>query len=131
MLFIEPPSGGQVKISEEDCVEGAPELVAEVASSSASYDLHAKLNVYRRSGVQEYIVWRVFDGAIDWFVLEGGAYERLTPAEDGLYKSRAFPGLWLDAEALLRGDLARVLDRLQTGIASREHAEFLARLNPK
>src|SRR5205807_9474009 len=100
------------------------------ASSSASYDLHAKLNVYRRSGVQEYIVWRVLDSAIDWFVLAGGAYERLTPAEDGLYKSRVFPGLWLDAEALLAGDLARVLNRLQTGIASREHAEFLTRLNP-
>jgi Uma2 family endonuclease len=54
-------TGGQSRISGDDYVEGAPELIAEIASSSASYDLHDKLTAYRRNGVQEYIVWQVCD----------------------------------------------------------------------
>jgi Uma2 family endonuclease len=125
MLFIEPTRGGQVKVSDDDYVEGAPELVAEVASSSVSFDLHTKFNVYRRCGVKEYIVWRVLDREIDWFVLEHGAFERLPPDTDGIYKSRVFPGLWLNGEALLNGDLAQVLATLQTGLASPDHTPFL------
>ena len=70
VLFIDPAKGGQARISVDDYIEEAPELVAEIASSSASYDLNTKLNVYRRNGVREYIVWRVLDRQIDWFVLE-------------------------------------------------------------
>ena len=61
LLFIDPACGGHALIDADGYIEGAPELVAEVASSSASYDLHAKLRVYRRNGVREYIVWRVLD----------------------------------------------------------------------
>jgi Uma2 family endonuclease len=129
MLFIEPSRGGQVKVSEDDYIEGAPELVAEIASSSVSFDLHTKFNVYRRCGVKEYIVWRVLDQAIDWFVLTGGAYQLLAPESDGVLKSRVFPGLWLDPQALLKGDLARVLAVLQSGIASPEHSEIMNRLS--
>src|SRR5438876_786375 len=82
------------------------EFVSGVASSSASYDLHAKLRVYRRNGVREYIVWRVLDRELDWFVLHAGQYERLPLDAAGLYCSEVFPGLWLDPAALLRGDLA-------------------------
>src|SRR5207248_2634562 len=83
----------------DDFIKAAPELVAEVSASSVSYDLHSKLNVYRRNGVREYIVWRVLDKEIDWFVLRGTQFERLTL--DGLLlKSEAFPGLWLDPAAL-------------------------------
>jgi Uma2 family endonuclease len=128
MLFVEPARGGQVKISEDDYIEGAPELVADVASSSVSFDLHTKFNVYRRCGVKEYVVWRVIDRAVDWFVLVRGTYERLAPEADGLFKSRVFPGLWLDTEALLGGDLAQVLSSVQKGLASPEHEEFVQRL---
>jgi Uma2 family endonuclease len=127
-LRIDPACGGQSRTSEDDYVEGPPELVAEVARSSASYDLHAKLHVYRRNGVREYVVWRTLDEAIDWYVLEGGEYRRLDPDPSGLLKSRVFPGLWLDAAALLRGDLARVLAALGEGIASAEHVGFVKRL---
>jgi Uma2 family endonuclease len=129
MLFIEPSRGGQVKVSKDDYIEGAPELVAEIASSSVSFDLHTKFNVYRRCGVKEYIVWRVLDQAIDWFILAGGAYQPLAPESDGVLKSRVFPGLWLDPQALLKGDLARVLAVLQYGIASPEHSEFVNQLS--
>lgn len=131
MLLIDPARGGQVKVSEDDYVEGAPELVAEVSSSSVSFDLHTKFQVYRRCGVKEYIVWRVMDRVIDWFVLAGGAYERMEPDADGVLKSRVFPGLWLDAEALIGGDLAKVLACVQAGIGSSEHAAFVKRLNSK
>jgi len=128
LLFIDPARGGQARVSDDDYVEAAPELVAEVASSSASFDLHAKLNVYRRNGVREYLVWRVLDNAFDWFAFRQGRYEPLSPAADGLLESEVFPGLWLDAAALLRGDLARVLDTVRRGMASPEHAAFVARL---
>jgi Uma2 family endonuclease len=126
--MIEHEYGGQARIDEDDYVEGAPELVAEIAASSVSYDLGKKLHVYRRNGVREYVVWRVQDRAIDWFVLREGRYEPLSPADDGIIRSTVFPGLWLDPAALLRGDLATVLAVVQRGLNAPEHAVFAARL---
>jgi Uma2 family endonuclease len=128
LLFIEPESGGQVTISEDDYIEGPPELIVEVASSSASYDLGDKLKAYRRNGVLEYVVWRVLDREVDWFVLRDREYCRQEPAADGLLRSVTFPGLWLDPAALLKRDLAGVLKVLEAGLESREHAEFVRRL---
>ena len=128
LLLIDHDRGGQAKIGDDGYVGGAPELIAEVSGSSASYDLHDKLNAYRRNGVREYVVWRVLDEEVDWFVLREGNYVRLTPDESGVYRSEVFPGLWLDPAALVRRDLARVLQQLQEGLASQEHAEFVARL---
>jgi len=128
-LRILPEQGGQSK-TVDDYVEGAPELVAEVAASSASYDLHDKLRAYRRNGVREYIVWRVWDQQIDFFVLKGGNFEPAAIDTAGLYRSTAFPGLWLDPAALVCGELARVLRILDEGLATPEHAAFVARLKP-
>jgi Uma2 family endonuclease len=128
-LIIRPERGGQVRISEDDYIEGGPELVAEIAASSASYDLGDKQSAYLRNEVREYIVWRVADRAVDWFVLRSGQFERLEPGSDGILRSEVFPGLWLDPAALTSGDSARVLAVLQQGLASPEHAGFIARLN--
>jgi Uma2 family endonuclease len=130
LLFIDPTRGGQVRISDDGIIEGAPELVAEVASSSVSYDLHVKLHVYRRSGVREYLVWRVLEQEIDWFVLRDGQYERMPLDTQGLVHSEVFPGLWLNPAALIRGDLATVLATVQQGLTSPEHSTFVARLRP-
>jgi Uma2 family endonuclease len=127
-LLILPSHGGQARLDGDGYVVGAPELVAEIAASSASYDLHQKLEVYRRSGVHEYLVWRVLDQAVDWFALRDGRYEPLPRDDAGITKSEVFPGLWLDADAMLRGDLATVFQVLQQGLASPEHAEFVDRL---
>lgn len=127
LMFIEPRFGGQVKLSSDGYIEGAPELVAEVSGSTASIDLNTKLRVYRRNGVREYLVWRVFDRAIDWFALLGGDYAPLTPSE-GVLRSQVFPGLWLDTAALIREDLAQAIQVLQQGTKTAEHAEFAARL---
>jgi Uma2 family endonuclease len=128
LLFIQPEHGGQVKFDEEGYIVGAPDLVAEVAASSVSYDLHDKRTAYRRHGVREYVVWRVLDGQIDWFVLRKNRYKPLTPRADGTLRSTIFPGLWLDPAALLRGDLAAVLAVVQQGLDSPEHAAFKAQL---
>lgn len=117
-----------MRISPDDYVESAPDLVVEVASSSVSFDLNTKLHVYRRSGVGEYLVWRVLDGQIDWFVLRGSAYERLPADALGVLRSERFPGLWLDTGALLQGDLAATLRTLDEGLSTADHAAFLARL---
>lgn len=128
-LFLDTSVGGQASVGDDGYVEGAPELIVEVAASSASYDLHDKLNAYRRNGVQEYVVWRVRDGAVDWFRLREGRYERLEPGEDGVYRSEVFPGLWLDPNALLAGDPARVHQVLNEGLDSPEHIAFVERLS--
>jgi Uma2 family endonuclease len=120
--------GGRSRIDSAGYVEGAPELVVEIAASSASYDLHDKLRAYRRNGVQEYVVWRVLDEELDWFVLDEGTYRRLEPDQAGIVRSAAFPGLWLTVPALLARDLAAVLATLQQGLASPEHAAFRARV---
>jgi Uma2 family endonuclease len=129
-MLIDPGRGGQARVSADDYVEGAPELVAEVAASSVGMDLNTKLRVYRRNGVLEYLVWRVRDAAIDWFALKQGRYEPLTPGPDGIYRSEVFPGLWLDVAAMVRSDVAAVLRVLQQGLASPEHGAFVARLRP-
>ncbi len=108
--------GGQSIVSEDDYIEGAPELIVEIAASSASYDLRDKLKVYRRNQVQEYIVWRVYDQELDWFRLREGKYIQLEPNDEGIISSEVFPGLWLDKQALLTGDLAKVLAVLQQGM---------------
>jgi Uma2 family endonuclease len=127
-LLIDPDHGGRTTISPDHYVEGAPELVIEISVSSKSFDLKEKLEVYRQGGALEYIVWRVLDRAIDWFILRDGRYERLPLGEDGLYRSEIFPGLWLDPEALIRGDLSGVHRAVQLGTATAEHEDFVQRL---
>jgi hypothetical protein len=112
-LFLNLPrhAGGQATIDEDDYLAGAPTLTCEIASSSVSIDLHAKLNVYRRNQVREYLVWRTDDRAVDWFAWRDGNYERL--------------GLWLSRPALIDGDLQSLFKWVEAGAATVEHARFL------
>lgn len=132
-LFLDPsldPSlGGQVTISDDDYLEGAPELIAEIAASSAAYDLGDKKKAYRRNGVKEYLVWQMYENQFDWFVLEDDRYVSLLPDAEGILRSRSFPGLWLDPEALRSGNMPKVLAVLQQGLASIEHEAFVQKLN--
>ncbi len=126
LLRLEPAAGGRSRVSPDDYLEGAPELIAEVATSSAAYDLHDKLRVYRRNGVQEYLVWQVLEERLDWWQWVAGEYVPIPVEADGLMRSRMFPGLWLDPQAMLAGDLQTVLARLQEGLASEPHQAYLA-----
>ncbi|MGB6166015.1 MAG: Uma2 family endonuclease [Geitlerinemataceae cyanobacterium] len=128
LLRIEPEVGGNSRISEDDYIEGAPELIAEIAASSASYDLGDKLNAYRRNGVREYIVWQSYENKIDWFRLQEGRYVALEPDEEGIIRSEVFPGLWLSVAALRGGNLAEVLAVLQRGLQTPEHQVFVESL---
>ncbi len=129
LLLIDPALGGQARISDDDFVDGAPELVAEVASSSASYDTNVKKRAYRRNGVREYVVWRVLDREIDWYVLREGAYEELSADDAGVVRSEVFPGLWLDVTAMVGDDLSKVVEILDGGLASAEHGALVTRLS--
>jgi Uma2 family endonuclease len=100
------------KPNEAGFLVGAPQLVVEVAGSSMSRDVGDKLRSYRRNGVREYIIWRVEDGAIDWFRLIDGEYEAIPAGPDGVVESTTLPGLRLDARALLTLDAAAVLAAL-------------------
>ena len=128
LLRLKESVGGQSRISEDDYVEGAPELIVEVAGSSVSYDLHDKLRVYCRNGVREYLVWLVGENEFRWYVLEGGEYQRQEPDPVGVLKSVVFPGLWLEMPALLGGNLGQVLRRLQEGLETEAHKKFVVEL---
>jgi Uma2 family endonuclease len=118
VLLIDSACGGQSYLGTDGYVEGAPELVAEVAASSATKDLYDKKRAYRRNGIQEYIVWQVFDGE----------YVPLMPDAVGIIKSQVFPGLWLDVSALVAGNMQKVLGVLQQGLSSAEHQVFVDKL---
>lgn len=122
-------ANGQTRVREDDYLLGPPELVAEVASSTASYDLHSKKRDYERYGVTEYLVIVARQRRVVWFVRENGSFVEMSPDAGGLLKSRVFPGLWLDAEAFLSNDYAKVLATLQDGVTSEAHAAFLRKLS--
>jgi Uma2 family endonuclease len=117
--------GGSSTISEDGYIEGAPELVAEIATSSAAIDLGAKQNAYRRNGVQEYLVWQTFENRFSWFRLQAEEFVVIEPDADGMIRSSVFPGLWLNVPALLEGRMTEVLNGLQTGIADPTHQAFV------
>ncbi len=128
LLRLEPEAGGRSRIDEDDYIEGAPELIIEVAASSAAYDLHDKQHAYRRNAVQEYLVWQVYEQQIDWWELSEGEYVPLEPDRDNIIWSRVFPGLCLHVPGLLEGRLADVLAALRKGLETEEHATFVKRL---
>ncbi len=128
-LYILPEKGGQIRINEDEYTVGAPELVVEVASSTESYDLHSKKKDYEAAGVQEYIVVALRQRQVFWFVLRDGQYRPLEARDDGIYRSKVFPGLWLDPTSLLELDGARIRAVLQQGLESPEHAEFIRKLD--
>ncbi|MGB7442594.1 MAG: Uma2 family endonuclease [Coleofasciculaceae cyanobacterium] len=128
MLRLNENCGGRSRISDDDYVEGAPELIVEIAASSASYDLHDKLHAYRRNGVREYLVWLVQEGEFRWYVLDQGEYRQQQPDSFGVSSSPFFAGLRLDVQALLRGDMQRVLTVLQEGLNGEKHGLFVEQL---
>jgi Uma2 family endonuclease len=123
--------GGQTHLSEDDFLEGAPELIVEIAASSAAYDLHEKLRVYRRNGVQEYLVLLAHEQETRWFQLVEGAYELLQPGDEGILRSGVFPGLHFQSDLFWADELAELLQVLQQGLDTTEHEAFVKRLQER
>jgi Uma2 family endonuclease len=130
-LVIDPACGGQTGLSEDGYVTGPPELIVEVASSSASIALHAKRRDYERAGVLEYVVVVLQQRAVRWFVLQAGAYREVSAAEDSVFRSTIFPGLWLHTPALLQLHGQQIMDTLHQGLATPEHTTFVRQLQER
>jgi len=130
-LFVDPACGGQTRVSEDGYLTGPAEFVAEVSVSSVSLDRGAKLRTYERHGVREYLIWRVDDKLLEWYVLRDDGFELQSLPDDGIYRSETFPGLWLNAAAMLQRDGKSVMRVLNEGLATSEHAAFVARLESR
>jgi Uma2 family endonuclease len=128
LLRLEEHLGGHSRLSPDDYIEGGPELIAEIAASSAAYDVHDKLRAYRRNQVQEYLVWQVHEPRLDWWRLQEGVYVPLQADAGGVVRSVVFPGLWLATPALLAGQMAEVLAVLRAGLAAPEYRTFINQL---
>jgi Uma2 family endonuclease len=113
-----PAHGGLTRENEQGYLVGPPELIVEIASSSASIDLRDKKRAYCRNGVREYIVWLVAERRLEWLCLETDDYHPQPADLRNHLHSRVFPGLILPVEPLLACDTATVLRyalRLETG----------------
>jgi Uma2 family endonuclease len=131
LLRILPEHGGRARVDGKGYLQGGPELVVEIAASSASIDARDKLHSYRRAGVLEYLLWRTDDGAVDWWELADDEYRPLHPDQLGILRSQVFPGLWLGVPALLAHDAPRVLQTLDRGLKDASHEVFIATLAAK
>jgi hypothetical protein len=125
-LRVRPEYGGQSATSTKLYVQGAPELVTEIAYTSRALDLHAKREDYQRYGVLEYVVFSLLDRRVHWFDLRNR--KELPVPPDGILKAATFPGLWLHADPIFANDTTRAISALQQGLASPEHAGFVQRL---
>ncbi len=118
--------GGQSRETKEDYVEGAPELVAEIASSTRAIDLREKRRDYELAGVQEYMVLSVEEPELFWFDFK--AHALLAPDTKGIARSQVFPGLWINVPALLSCQRENLMATMSRGLKSAAHAAFVKKL---
>jgi hypothetical protein len=127
-LLVLPEWGGQTWVNERGYLAGSPELIVETSWSTESRDLHQRKDDYEKAYVREYVIVALRSQKVFWFIRRAGKFAALRPGKDGVFRSKAFPGLWLDPVALLQNDRARLLAVLRAGLASKEHAAFVAKL---
>ncbi len=108
-------------------LHGEPDLMVEVSISSASYDLHQKKELYLAGGVREYLVVLVKEKKVLWHRRSGKTF-RLLGSQEGTYRSGIFPGLWLDAPSLFGDNMLKVIETLERGLQSPDHAAFVKQL---
>jgi Uma2 family endonuclease len=128
ILFLPKALGGSSRVDRDGYLNGPPELVVEIARSSRQIDLGDKKRDYQRVGVPEYVVIEIDPDRVHWFMLRRGRYVKHPPGPDRIFRSTIFPGLWLDSAALFAGDLECLYAALERGLATPEHAAFVARL---
>src|SRR5260370_23141689 len=125
--MILPEFGGQTRIQRKRYILGAPEFGAEVAHSTQAIDLHQKKADYQRAGVREYLVVCLQEQELHWFSFR--PRRLIAPDSEGIYRSRIFPGLWIDGPALLALESNRLVAVVHEGLASNEHTAFVQRLH--
>lgn len=127
-LILDARHGGQTWEDENHYLNGPPELIVEIAWSTGSIDLHAKKRDYEKAGVREYVVVALRQESIVWFMRRRGRFKEQVAGTDGFLRSEVFPGLCLDPAALLALDWRKVAAVQKRGLASAEHAAFVAKL---
>lgn len=126
LLRLETDVGGQTRFDADDYLVGGPELVAEVAYEQAGPELNEKQSDYVAAGVLEYVIVCLRECEIHWFQFP--SRRKLRPDKAGVFRSRVFPGLWLDGPALFARGSARLMAAAQQGVTSPEHVAFVAKL---
>jgi Uma2 family endonuclease len=126
-LRILPAHGGQSGDEKLYCT-GAPELAVEICITSTEVEFGPKRALYQRAGVREYITVEMFGQRIVWRMLQDGAYVEQAVSPDGILRSQAFPGLWLDVAAFWADDGAKLLAVLNAGLSADDHRNFVAHL---
>jgi hypothetical protein len=129
MMWLLKECGGRSDYNKDGYLLGAPELVAEIAGSSRVVDLGRKRKDYLAAGVQEYIVLCIEECEVHWFHFP--SKRKLKPDRNGVWKSRIFPGLWINEAALWEHDSVRLLETVRQGVAAPEHEEFARRLRER
>lgn len=130
-LYILPECGGQTGVDADGYLTGAPEWVGEISDSTESIDLNRKKLDNEKAGVREYMVAAVRTEQEFWFIRRRGEFKPLLAGADGIVRSAVFPGFWLHVEAFLNRDGQRLLTTLRQGLASPQHAAFVAKLATK
>jgi hypothetical protein len=130
-LYLRLPNelGGACRVKGNYLI-GAPEFIAEICLTSAAYGLHEKLKLYETAGVKEYLTVLLADQEVRWHRLVGKNYKQMSE-RDGVYRSVGFPGLWLDEPALLKGNMLKVIEVLDRGLQTPEHAAFVKQLSSR
>jgi hypothetical protein len=129
-LRLPPELGGTARVKGKYLI-GAPEFIAEICLTSASFDLYEKMDLYRIAGVKEYLTVLVNDQEVRWHRLVRKNYKIVPASREGTYRSEVFPGLWLDAPALLEGNMLKVIETLERGLQTPEHAAFVKHLSSR
>jgi Uma2 family endonuclease len=127
LLRILPECGGRTR-TELGFLRGAPELVVEIAKATRFVDLGPKRSDYEKAGVLEYVMRALDPDEVVWFRQGKSGLVQVGCNANGLFSSKAFPGLWLDRRALENGDTRRICAVLDQGLATAEHRRFVARL---
>jgi Uma2 family endonuclease len=127
LLYIKSDYSGRTRV-EDGWLVGPPELIIEVADTTKTKDRVEKLAQYDRAEVAEYVILALRPDLIYAYVRGPVGLQPVAIDRDAVYRSTTFPGVWLDIQALLKDDSAMVIATVQRGLASPEHAEFVARL---
>lgn len=127
-LIVEPEYGGLTGEDSKGCIVGPAELVIEIAHSSFSIDRHAKFRDYERVGVREYLIVIVKAERIEWYGRDRNGFVPMDADAKGIVRSRVFPGLWLDPAGIFAKSSKRLIATLNAGLATEDHAKFVAKL---
>ena len=88
-MRVFPEYGGQSEINADQYLQGAPELIAEIAHSTRAIAMNQKRNDYLQAGVAEYLVVCIEEQELHWFDFRTG--QMIAANRQGIWPSACFP----------------------------------------